>query len=61
MAGLTAQRLDWLRRPINAIADQCMKVRIADLEVGTGVVRTGEALRSDAFGPTVPAFPLARG
>jgi len=45
----------------NAIADQSMELRIADLVVGTCAVRTGKALRSDAFGPTAPAFPLAPG
>src|SRR5262245_58315947 len=61
VAGLTAQGLDALRRSVNAIADQGVDLRIAVLEVGTGAVRTGEALRSNAFGPTAPAFPLTPG
>ncbi len=59
VAGLTAQRLDWLRRPVNAIADQGMDVRIGDPIVHAGVIRTGEAVRVDALGPTASAFPLA--
>src|SRR5215470_17102706 len=60
-ASRTSKRLDALGMAMLAIPDKCMNVRVSDAEVGTLVVRTGEALSVHPFRSSPPAFDLAPG
>jgi hypothetical protein len=61
VTGLTTKGLDPLDTAMLAIADQRVDRGICDAEVRALPVRTGEALRVDAFGSTSLAFDLAPG
>ena len=60
-AGLTAQGLDALVLPVNAITNQGMHLHVGDLVVVTPAVRTSKALRVDAFGRPRRLFRSGQG